>query len=138
MRLLYSLKNRVNYAFAISELNLTGDRQINLKIKQILNSYKNPNIKEERNFSLTLSSNSKKIITAKDASGNATRFKNEITVDVQVSLNEEYKSNFVITESFIYNTNSNTTELKNDENRIRDNLTETIVEKILLKLTKIL
>ena len=59
-------------------------------------------------------------------------------MDVQVSLNEEYKSNFVITESFIYNTNSNTAELKNDENRIKDNLTETIVEKILLKLTKIL
>ena len=135
---LYSLKNRVNYAFAISELNLTGDRQVNLKIKQILNSYKNPNIKEEKDFSLTLSSNSKKIITAKDASGNATKFKNEITVDVQVSLNEEYKSKFVITESFIYNTNSNTAELKNDENRIKDNLTETIVEKILLKLTKIL
>ena len=34
----YSLKNRAIYAFSINELNLTGDRQINLKIKQILSA----------------------------------------------------------------------------------------------------
>ena len=41
---IYSLKNRVNYAFQISKLELSGDRQVNLKIKQILSSYSNPNI----------------------------------------------------------------------------------------------
>ena len=45
----YSLKNRSIYAFSISELVLTGDRQINLKIKQLLNPYTNPKIKEEKN-----------------------------------------------------------------------------------------
>ena len=131
---LYSLKNRVNYAFAISELNLTGDRQTNLKIKQILNSYKNPNIKEERNFSLTLSSNSKKIITAKDASGNATKFKNEITLKVQVSMDRIIISNFSVTEKFIYNNNSDTSELRSYENQIKNNLTEAAVNKVTSKL----
>ena len=46
----YSLKNRSIYAFSISELVLTGDRQVNLKIKQLLNPYTNPKIKEEKNF----------------------------------------------------------------------------------------
>ena len=73
----YSLKNRMKYAFSINELNLTGDRKINLKIKQELNSYKNPKIKVEKSFVLKISSSSEKITTAKDASGDATKFKNE-------------------------------------------------------------
>ena len=131
---IYSLKNRVNYAFSISEINLIGDRQINLKIKQILNSYTNPNIKEEKSFVLEISSDSEKIITAKDASGDATKFKNVITVNVQVFMNGEYKSNFAITENFIYNNNSNTFELKTYESQIKNNLTETAVDKILFRL----
>ena len=46
----YSLKNRLIYAFSISEMVFTGDRQVNLKIKQLLNPYTNPKIKEEKNF----------------------------------------------------------------------------------------
>ena len=108
----YSLKNRVNYAFSISELNLIGDRQVNLKIKQMLNSYSNPSIKEEKSFSLKISSNSEKIITANDASGDATKFNSEITLTVEALMNGEYKSNFIITENFTYDNNSNTFELK--------------------------
>ena len=94
----YSLKNRAIYAFSISELVLTGNRQINMKIKQMLNPYKNPKIKEEKNFALNISSSSGKIITTKDAAGDAVKFKNEITLDVQVFLNGKFKSNFVIKE----------------------------------------
>ena len=104
----YSLKNRVKYAFTISELNLVGDRQINLKIKQLLNPYKNPKIKEDKNFVLNISSDSEKIITTKDAAGNAVKFKNEITVKVQVLLDEENTQKLVIIEDFIYDNNSDT------------------------------
>ena len=130
----YSLKNRVNYAFSISELNLIGDRQVNLKIKQMLKSYSNPNIVKGRIFLLKISSKSEKIITAKNAAGDATKFKNEITVDVEVFIDEEFKSGFVITEDFIYNNNSNTTELRTYENQIKGNLAEAAVDKITLKL----
>ena len=130
----YSLKNRAIYAFSISELVLTGDRQVNLKIKQILNPYKNPKIEQEKNFALNISSSSEKIITTKDAAGDAVKFKNEITVNVQVFLNGEFKSNFVIKEDFTYDNNSNTSELRTYENRIKNNLAETIVDKILFKL----
>tara|TARA_B100000780_G_scaffold122244_1_gene85725 strand:+ start:193 stop:663 length:471 start_codon:yes stop_codon:yes gene_type:complete len=132
---IYSLKNRVNYAFSISEISLVGDRQVNLKIKQLLNSYSNPSIKEEKSFALEISTVSEKITTAKDAAGDATKFKNEITVKVRVFMNGERKSNFVVTENFIYNNNSNTFELKTYETQIKNNLTETAVDKILVKLS---
>jgi hypothetical protein len=130
----YSLKNRTTYAFSISEINLTGDRQVNLKIKQMLSSYNNPKIEEEKNFALKISSRSEKIITAKDTSGDATKFKNEITVNVQVFLNGEFKSNLVITENFIYDNNSDTFELRAYENQIKNNLAEAAVDKIIFKL----
>ena len=130
----YSLKNRALYAFSISELVLTGDRQINLKIKQILNPYNNPKIEKEKSFALNISSSSEKIITTKDAAGDAVKFKNEITVTVQVFLKGEYMSNLVIKENFIYSNNSDKIELRAYENQIKNNLAETAVDKIIFKL----
>ena len=130
----YSLKNRSIYAFSISELVLSGDRQINLKIKQLLNPYTNPKIEEERKFILNISSNSEKIITTKDAAGNAVKFKNEITVKVQVLLDGKNATNLVIIEDFIYDNNSDTFELRSYENQIKNDLAEAAVNKILFKL----
>ena len=130
----YSLKNRSIYAFSISELVLSGDRQINLKIKQLLNPYTNPKTEKERKFILNISSNSEKIITTKDAAGDAVKFKNEITVRVQVLLDGKNATNLVIIEDFIYDNNSDTFELKTYENQIKNNLAEAAVNKILFKL----
>ena len=134
----YSLKNRAIYTFSISEVVLTGDRQINLKIKQLLNPYNNPKIEEEKNFVLNISSSSEKIITTKDAAGDAVKFKNEITVKVQVFLDKKNTSNLVIIEDFIYDNNSNTFELRAYENQIKNNLAEAAVDKILFKLANTL
>ena len=136
---IYSLKNRANYAFQISKLELSGDRQINLKMKQILSSYSNPNIAIENRkiFELKISSDSEKITTTKDASGDATKFKNEITLKVQVSMDGTIISNFSVTEEFIYNNSSNTSELRSYENQIKNNLTEAAVDKITSKLALI-
>ena len=130
----YSLKNRSIYAFSISELVLTGDRQINLKIKQLLNPYTNPKIEEEKKFILNISSSSEKIITTKDAAGDAVKFKNEITVKVQVLLDGRNATNLVIIEDFIYDNNPDTFELRTYENQIKNNLAEAAVNKILFKL----
>ena len=130
----YSLKNRSIYAFSISELVLSGDRQINLKIKQLLNPYTNPKIEEEKKFILNISSSSEKIITTKDAAGDAVKFKNEITVKVQVLLDGKNATNLVIIEDFIYDNNSDTFELRTYENQIKNNLAEAAVNKILFRL----
>ena len=136
---IYSLKNRATYAFQISKLELSGDRQVNLKIKQILSSYSNPNIAIENGkiFELKISSDSEKITTTKNASGDATKFENEITLKVQVSMDRTIISNFSVTEKFIYNNNSNTSELRSYENQIKNNLTEAAVDKVTSKLALI-
>jgi hypothetical protein len=131
---IYSLKNRTIYTFSISEIDLTGDRQVNLKIKQMLAPYNNPKIEESKNFALKISSSSEKIITTKDAAGDTVKFKNEITVKVQIFLDGKNKSNLVIKENFIYDNNSDTFELRAYEDQIKSNLAEAAVDKILFKL----
>jgi len=134
----YSVKNRINYSFSISALTLVGDRQVNLRIKQKLNKYTNPDVEKQKSFSLKISSKSEKIITAKDASGDAIKFKNELTLNVQVIRDDEYKTNLVITENFIYDNNSDTFELRAYENQIKNNLAGAAVDKILIRLANIL
>ena len=62
------------------------------------------------------------------------KFKNEITVKVQVLSDEGNTKNLVIIEDFIYDNNSDTFELRTYENQIKNNLAEAAVNKILFKL----
>ena len=114
-------KNRVKYAFQISKLELNGDRQVNLKMKRMLSSYSNPNIaiKDNKILELKILSDSKKTIETKNATGDATKFKNEIMLNVLVSIDGTAKKKFSVTENFIYNNNSNTSELRTYENQIK-------------------
>ena len=132
---LYSKKNQINYDFSISELNFNGDREVNLKIKEKLNNYVLN--KKNKTFRLRISSTSRKIIIAKDKAGDATNFKIEITVDIEVLNNDDLKSNFVIIESFDYNNNSDKFELKMYETEIKNNLSNTVSNELKLKLSNI-
>ena len=132
---LYSKKNQINYDFSISELNFNGDREVNLKIKEKLNNYVLN--KKNKTFRLKISSTSRKIIIAKDKAGDATNFKIEITVDIEVLNNDDLKSNFVIIESFDYNNNSDKFELKMYETEIKNNLSNTVSNELKLKLSNI-
>ena len=105
-----------------------------MKIKQLLNPYNNPKIEEEKKFILNISSSSEKIITTKNAAGDAVKFKNEITVKVQALLDGKNATNLVIIEDFIYDNNPDTFELRTYENQIKNNLAEAAVNKILFKL----
>ena len=131
----YSVKNIKNYNFSISKLNFIGDREINLKIKQKLSNY-TQEIKDI-NFILKITSTSEKIILAKDAAGDSTNFKIETIVNIDVFNKEKLKSNFIITESFNYDNNSNKFELKNYEKEIKRNLANIITEKLIFKLANI-
>ena len=131
----YSVKNTKNYNFSISKLSFIGDREINLKIKQKLSNY-TQEIKDI-NFILKITSTSEKIILAKDAAGDSTNFKIETIVNIDVFNKEKLKSNFIITESFNYENNSNKFELKNYEKEIKRNLADIITEKLIFKLANI-
>jgi outer membrane lipopolysaccharide assembly protein LptE/RlpB len=132
---IYSKKNSKNYKFFISELNFIGDRDINLRMKEKLNNY---TLNEKnKNFALKISNSSMKEIAAKNTLGDAVTFKNTIATNIEVSMNGEPKNSFVIIESFIYNNNSNRFILKRYEKEIKNNLAETIADKLILKLSNI-
>jgi hypothetical protein len=130
---IHSKKNISNYNFSISKLNFDGDREVNLRMKAKLNNY--TLVKRDKEFILNISSTSEKIITAKDASGNATGYKNIITVSINVLNDLKFKNNFVIVENFNYNNNSNSFDLKRYEREIKNNLSEIATDKLIFKLS---
>tara|TARA_B100000787_G_C16038328_1_gene225848 strand:- start:164 stop:634 length:471 start_codon:yes stop_codon:yes gene_type:complete len=134
---IYSEKNQINYDFSINELNFNkgGDRQINIKLKEKLKGYTQR--QKDNNFKLRIFSTSKKSIIAKDAAGDATNFKIEIAVNIEVLKDNKFKNNFSIIESFNYNNNSDKFELKNYEKEIKSNLSNTISNKLILRLSNI-
>ena len=132
---IYSKKNSVNYNFSVSELNFVGDRTVNLKIKEKLNNY--AQAKKDKDFILRISSTSEKITLAKNTAGDATSFKNSVSINVEVLMNNKFKSNFIILESFNYNNISNKFNLKKYEDEIKNNLAETASDKLIFKLSNI-
>ena len=132
---IYSKKNSKNYDFFISKLNFAGDRDINLRMKERLNNFTFN--EKNKNFALKISNSSTKEIVAKNTLGDAVTFKNTIATNIEVSMNGEFKNSFVIVESFTYNNNSNRFNLKRYEKEIKNNLAETITDKLILKLSNI-
>ena len=132
---IHSKKNSVNYIFSINELSFTGDRKINLKIKERLSNYTQS--KKDKDFILRISSTSEKIVLAKDTAGDTTAFKNTISINVEVLMNNKFKSNLGIIESFNYNNISNKFNLKKYEEEIKNNLAETASDKLIFKLSNI-
>ena len=132
---IHSKKNSINYDFSISELSFVGDRTINLKIKEKLNNYTQS--KKDKDFILRTSSTSEKIILAKNTAGDATSFKNTIFINVEVLMNNKFKSNLIFLESFNYNNISNKFNLKKYEEEIKNNLTEAALDKLIFKLSNI-
>ena len=132
---IHSKKNKENYDFSVSELKFIGDRDVNLKIKERLNNY--TLIKKDKDFTLKISSDLEKLILVKNNAGDATNFKTEITVNIDIFNDTEFKSSIVIIESFNYNNNNNKFELKSYEKEIKNNLANTISEKLIFKLSKI-
>ncbi len=132
---IYSKKNSSNYVFSISDLSFVGDKTVNVKIKEKLNNYAQG--KKGKDFILRISSTSKKITLAKNAAGDATSFKNSISINVEVLMNNKFKSNFIILESFNYNNISNKFNLKKYEEEIKGNLAEAASDKLIFKLSNI-
>ena len=131
----YSKKNLLNYDFSISEINFAGDRQVNIKMKERLNNYIVN--KKNKNFKVDILSIAAKAVSAKNISGDATNFKSTVSIKVDLVMNNKLENNFIITESFNYNNNSNKFNLNTYEKNIKNNLTETITEKLIFRLSNI-
>tara|TARA_B110000027_G_C15848623_1_gene181656 strand:+ start:52 stop:516 length:465 start_codon:yes stop_codon:yes gene_type:complete len=132
---IYSKKNSVNYNFSISAIDFKGDRDVNLKIKQKFNNYILN--KKDKEFKLNIKSVPKKIILAKDLSGDPTSFKSTTTTYVDVFVNNKINNTFKIKKSVKYKNRSNKFELKNFEKELKFNLAEAIADELIFKLSNI-
>ena len=132
---IHSKKNSVNYIFSVSELSFVGEKTVNQKIKQKLNNYTQN--KKDKDFILRISSTSEKIILAKNITGDATSFKNTVSINIKVLMNNKFENNFIITESFNYNNITNKFNLKKYEEEIKNNLAEAATDKLIFKLSNI-
>ena len=131
---IHSKKNLFDYNFSINELSFTGDRIVNLKIKQRLNNYTLN--KKDKNFALKIFSSTDKVILGKNTSGDPTSFKSTVIVKVEFLGKNNIKNNLSLKESFNYNNNTNKFDLKRYEREVKNNLAELITNQIVLKLTK--
>ena len=132
---IHSKKNVKYFEFSISKLSFSGDRDVNLKIKEILNNYTLN--KKDKDFTLKISSTSEKKILAKNVLGDATSFQKIIVVNIKVLENNKFKSNLTLSEKFTYSNNDNKFNLTTYEKEIIKNLTETTVDKLIFKLSNI-
>ena len=132
---IHSKKNSINYDFSVSELSFVGDRTVNLKIKEKLSTFTQN--KKDKDLIIRISSTSKKITIAKNTTGDATSFKNVVSINVDVLMDDKFNSNFTILESFNYNNISNKFNLKRYEEEIINNLAETASDKLIFKLSNI-
>ena len=132
---IHSKKNSINYDFSIGKLSFVGDRTINLKIKEKLNNYTQS--KKDKDFIIRISSTSEKIILAKNTAGDTTSYTNTISLNVDILMNNKFKSNFIILESFNYNNISNKFNLEKYEEEIKNNLAETASDKLIFKLSNV-
>ena len=132
---IHSKNNLGNFNFSINKINFIGNRDVNLKIKERLNSYILN--KKDKNFSLDISSSSQKTILAKNISGDPTSFKNTTVVNVVVLIEDKFKNNIQIIETFNYNNSTNKFDLKKYEKEITNSLAKTISDKLIFKLSSI-
>ena len=132
---IYSKKNLVNIDFSISKLSFVGNRDVNLKLKEKLNSQ--TLIKKNKEFELQIFSIEKKEILAKNISGDPISFKTTIIIEVKVLMENKLKNNLQIVEDFNYNNDDNKFNLKKYERQIRNNLANNATEKLIQKLSNI-
>ena len=132
---IYSKKNSSNYIFSINDLSFVGDKTINLTIKEKLSVFTQN--KKDKDLVIKISSTSKKIVLSKNNAGDATSFKNAISINVDILMNDKFKNNFVIFKNFNYNNISNKFNLKRYEEEIKNNLAETASDKLIFKLSNI-
>tara|TARA_B100000787_G_scaffold63636_1_gene46716 strand:- start:227 stop:691 length:465 start_codon:yes stop_codon:yes gene_type:complete len=130
---IHSKKNIGYYDFSISEVSFSGDREINLKIKEKLNNYTLNN--KNKNFILKIYSTSEKKILAKDVSGDATSFQKIIVINIEALENNKFKKNFILSEKFTYSNDGNKFNLNIYEKEIARNLAETAADKLIFKLS---
>ncbi len=129
---IYSKKYEAN--FSIEKISFEGNRKINNLINQKLEKYKER--RTGKKISIVASSSYTKKSQSKNTSGTTTRYSLEASVKFNI-VTENSTSDLNITKDFVMNNLSDEFEEKIYEDKIKDNLSESIVNELLLYLPRI-
>ena len=126
----YSNKNS---NFNISEVKILNDQNIGRQIKNRLSILSNAS-KNSDNYYLEIDSKFEKTTASKDKQGNPNTFNIIVSVRLTLSNNKNLRETKVFSESISYDNSENKFSLKRYENSLKQNLTEKIVDNLLIYL----
>ena len=124
---LYSSKNSSN--ILINKIETVGEKKINRQILSLLSLEEVGDL--ENSYVLNINTKKNKRIVSKDKQGNASVY--NLNLEINILLNKDnQKVTKTFTSDFSYNTQKNKFELSREENKILNNLVESMVQKIIL------
>ena len=129
---IYSNENLKDISINITDIQ--GDKDINKVIERKLERYKKNQSANE--FNIKIKSNYSKIITAKDATGNATNYRLNLSVNFIIEKSGKV-TNVKINKNFIMSKIDDILEEKKYEVTIKDNLINSVTEEMIRKLLTI-
>tara|TARA_B110000090_G_scaffold75333_1_gene85692 strand:- start:752 stop:1204 length:453 start_codon:yes stop_codon:yes gene_type:complete len=124
---LYSSKNSSD--ILINKIETAGEKKINRQILSLLSLDEVGEL--ENSYILNINTKKNKRIVSKDKQGNASVYNLNLEVNILL-IKDDQKVAKTFTSDFSYNTQKNKFELSREENKILNNLVESMVEKIIL------
>ena len=126
---IYSSKN---LNFNINQLELKGDIDLNRQIRDRLSNFQSSKSDQSVIYNIKINTTSNRTISTKDAKGNPTLYALTVTLNLSYSSLIKSEKNKSFSESIGYQNNDNKFDLKRYENTLKKNLTNTIIEDIIL------
>tara|TARA_B100002052_G_C15703109_1_gene516014 strand:+ start:324 stop:839 length:516 start_codon:yes stop_codon:yes gene_type:complete len=130
---IYSNKNT---NFYISEIKILNNQNIGRQIENRLSLLTNAS-KNIDNYYLEIDSKFEKTTASKDKQGNPKTFNLIVIVKVNLTIKDNLKETKVFSESINYNNSDNKFNLKRYEDSLKENLTEKIIDNLLIYLQSI-
>ena len=116
--------------FQVNQINSSGNKFINYKLKNKLNKFKNNS--KEKLINVNFDSKKEKIIKEKNIKNEITKYELSVLVNVRVDLVKQDKEiSFQIEEKGDFSTAKQYTQTLDNEKKIIETLIEKIYEKIL-------
>ena len=130
----YALNKNVN--FSINLIEIKGDREFNNALKSKISRYGKKDV-NKKIYDLNLTTRYNKNIKSKDAAGLAKEYELEITVDAIIKSELIDPKKLVFKETFNMKKFEDSFEEKNYEKIMKENLSDIILDRIILYLFKL-
>ena len=122
--------------FNISEIKILNDQNIGRYIKNRL-SFLSERIESDDNYYLEIDSKVEKTTASKDKQGNPKTFNLVVTVKVNLTSSKNFQEIRIFSEGINYDNSDNKFSLRRYENSLKENLTEKIIDNLLIYLQSI-